>query len=767
LKAFKYILMPVVFLFAVFTVFFMPETSIGGYINSTNPAFARITSQLPIVFKYSSIYVAFLSVLSVLFVFLNNKCSAYIRNMTKKLDDSDQLFWRDHDSFTGVDRKYLLYLSLFSLCVVTARNWSCILYGYFKYDDFEFFSTNRTEPLLSLVITTHGDHLLPLYRMEVALMNFLFGVSPLYYNIFVSSLFALLLIIAGLLLREMRVSQLAILLFAILCVGWIDWGEITAGYFCVSVYVQITLLSMVSVWSYFRWEKTFRSSYIVLTIICMGAALLLDISGVWVPLGVIIFAVCEFSKDMPRLLIREWLKSHQWLVTAVAILYVAFAMLNLFVFFFSKHGAFLSMSGDHRHTMFSFLLQLFYLISGGLLLTPLFPIGFNVLPSAILIPLLVALSAIAVYILLGPVKNAARYVRWRILSVVSIILITASIVVVGRPMAGFNYALVAKYTGVLYLWFCLLISLIWNHYWNKHELPGKSRMAICSIFLFICFIGHQTFFDNILFLSQAEATGYKVNVAESLIRKNSVTEMRQRLILPLFVSRHKELHIPSLDGNYIFNIYPKLFKYNLSHYMDFIVPEGEKVILYKNKAMQEWSANDVVTVNSLRSHTDPEFITLLENDSYAQRLYLSPVELKATVVSNLNLKNDSLDTIQLKESSTSLNNPPGSKLIHSNGASELFIDSGAWDPEKRHVLILNVGHCGAAKKKNVNLEVQFTGELKIPYSKNFFVIPSGMQRTISIDLLQIYSYSLNPRVGSLRITFPVPGDYLVSSVKLI
>lgn len=767
LRLIKYIIILTVLISVASTILSVTETSISEYIETTNQSFIRFKTQLPTVFRYISIYSIFILCLLVSYLLLENKCGSFICNLIGKLDASDRLISQNNKSFTGIERRNLLYLSLFSICVVAVRNWSCILFGYFKYDDFEFFSANRTDSLISLLVTTHGDHLLPLYRVEVALMNFLFGVNPIYYNLFVSALFALIIIFAGLLLREMRASRFTVVLFSILCIGWIDWGEITAGYFCLSVYVQIALLSMISIWSYFRWVKTSATIYEFLTIGCVAFALFLDISGIWVPFGVIIFSFSEFSSEISRLFIRDWFKSHRWLLTAIAFLFSIFTTLNLVVFFISKHGVFLSMSGDHNHTLLSFLSQMFYMISGGLLLTPLFPIGFNLLPEILLLPMLIALFVSAVYILFITYKDCGSEVRSYIISILSIVLITASIVVVGRPMVGFKYALVAKYTGVLYLWFCLLICLIWNHYWQKQDLPGKSRMATFSVLLLLCFIGQQIFFDNILFLSQAEATGYSVNIAEARIRKNNVNEIRQRLILPLLALQRSELRIPSLDGNYIFNEYPRLFKYNLSHYLDFIVPEGERVILHKNKAMQGWSAKDVVTVTSLRSNIDTEFISFLENNSYAQRLYLSPIELSANIVANTNLMDDSIRLTQLLNTSTLSRKLNGSIFFHNDGDSEIIVDKGSWNPEERHLLAINVGYYGTTKTDNVKLEVHFTGELKIPYRKNYILIPSGKQSILSIDLLQIYSYSLNPQVRNLRICFPVPGDYLVTSMNLV
>lgn len=766
MKYINYIFAVTILLIAVSTLLFMPEAFICKYLNSTNPSFIRIKEQLPTVSRYIFIYSIFIICLLLSYVFLGNKYNTFICNLINKLEAPDKSTRQDSKSSIGIDRKSLQYLIMFSICVIAVRNWSSVLHGYFKYDDFEFFSTNRTESLLSLLVTPHGDHLLPLFRLEVALTNFLFGVNPLYYNLFVSSLFVLILIFAGLLLREMKASHLSIVLFAILSIGWINWGEVTAGYFSVSIYVQIALLSMISVWSYFRWAKTSATIYKSVTILSIGTAMFLDISGAWVPLGVITFSFCGFYSERYPLSFRNWFKSHRWLLAALVIACCAFALLNWFVFFASKHGVFLSMSGNFSHTLSSFLIQTFYLISGGLLLTPFFPIGFNLLPSIILIPILALMLVFTVYIIFRTFRSSDREVKWYMLSALSIVLITASIVVIGRPMTGFSYALVTKYIGVPYLWFCLLSCLIWNQHFQKHNLTGKCRMVTLSMLLLLCFLCHQVFFDNLLFLSKAEGAGYIVNIDEARMRKNNVKELKQRLILPLLASQHDELRIPSLDGNFLFNAYPKLFKYNLSHYVDFIVPGGKRVVLYKNDAMQAWAAKDVVTVASLRSSIDKEFISFLKNDSYAQLLYLSPVELRANTVLDSNFKT----VIRPKESDNtpSISSQLGAgRLIHSTGIADIIVDKGVWDPERRHLLILNLEHQGASMADNVKLGIQFSGELKIPYSKNFIVIPSGKKCTISVDLLQIYAYSLNQQVGNLRIFLSTPGNYLISGVTLI
>ena len=750
----------------VSTTVVMTNAPIGDYVDSANPALIRIKSQSPTALRSFSQYSIYILILLVSYVFLDEKNNVFCFKLISKFETFGTRSIQSSKSFTSIDRNTLIYLCLYSFGVVAARNWSSVMNGYFKYDDFEFFSDNRTESLLTLLITPHGDHLLPLYRLEVATMNFLFGVNPLYYNLFVSLLFVMLVIFAGLLLRELGTSPFTTVLFSILLIGWINWGEMVAGYFCISVYVQIALLSLISIWSYFRWEKTSAAIYPILTVACIGSALFLDISGVWVPLAVIVFSLRTHFLTDPRSTLTVWFKSHRWLFMTNIVLYGTFAILNMFVFFVVKHGEFLSMSGNFKHTILSFLSQLLYTISGGVLLTPLLPIGYHLLPEKLLLALLTALIISVGAVVVCTVKNSEPKTRWNLISVLIIICMTVLLVVIGRPMAGFDYALATKYIGVPFIWFCILICLIWDHYWKRVDFTGRNKMATVTVVLLLFFIGHQLLFDSILYAYQAEIVGYRANVADAKVRKKNINEIRQRLLLPLLESKSNDLRIPALDGKYIYNAYPKLWTYNLTHYMDFLVPKGKRVVFNRNEVMQSWTAKDTVTVVSLRSNTDIHFIRLLENDAYVQRMYLSPVELSTNSNSDTSIMSDSINPGQFINTSSLLAQPDGGMLLESDGTAEMIVDKSDWDPEEKHILALTIEYQEKNRKDGVKLEVNFSGELKIPYDKNYFVISPGKQSTLSIDLLQLYSYSLNTQVANLRVGFPTPGTYKISGVSL-
>jgi hypothetical protein len=75
----------------------------------------------------------------------------------------------------------------------------------------------------------------------------------------------------------------------------------------------------------------------------------------------------------------------------------------------------------------------------------------------------------------------------------------------------------------------------------------------------------------------------------------------------------------------------------------------------------------------------------------------------------------------------------------------------------------------ALNKPNIaeqpQFEVLFEGQPPIPYLPDRIAVPNA-GGAVSVDLLQLYSYSLNSRVGKLRLRFPAAGSYTIDDVRL-
>jgi hypothetical protein len=68
--------------------------------------------------------------------------------------------------------------------------------------------------------------------------------------------------------------------------------------------------------------------------------------------------------------------------------------------------------------------------------------------------------------------------------------------------------------------------------------------------------------------------------------------------------------------------------------------------------------------------------------------------------------------------------------------------------------------------EETRFEIVFEGPLPIPYEANTITLPKDAHE-ISVDLLQLYCYSLNPRVARLALRFPRAGSYTISDIRLV
>jgi hypothetical protein len=226
------------------------------------------------------------------------------------------------------------------------------------------------------------------------------------------------------------------------------------------------------------------------------------------------------------------------------------------------------------------------------------------------------------------------------------------------------------------------------------------------------------------------------------------------------------VHIPTLDGNFIYPTHAVLlYKYNLAHYRPFFQGFDDRLTLLRNTAMDNWGREGTQTVRSLREATDPAFIRALETDPDLQSLYLDSVELepRKTRPDDEPMR---LDELAIKNANVVRHTANAVSFTTTGGASAMLL-AGDRDPEQIHILSMNVS---AVLDKPVpgeepQVEVLFEGQLPIPYRPNRIAVPKD-GGVISVDLLQLYSYSLNPQVGKLSLRFPGAGSYTITDLRL-
>jgi hypothetical protein len=699
-----------------------------------------------------------------------------LRAVVNRLEIVDEAFIRETDSIIGVSKRLLLSWFLMCCGFILAQYWATLMHGFFRWDDFAILSDNRNYSLVELIFLPFLDHSMPLYRLEQALIVALFGVFPLIYNIFLLSIFIFEIFFVGLIMREMKVSIVNILATITLFTAFAPWGEAISGYYILSVYWQSALLCLVAIWAYLRWVKTGKSIFPIFTISAMGLAPFVDLAGIWVPPAILTFAVCCHVAIPPQEGRKGFWRSHAWVIGGVVSSLLLTAGFNLYVFTSVTSGQFLllmnsAMPGGTTHSMTNLLHQFFFMVAGGILLPLFFPIGYWRMPTVILVPLLVTLLLVGVGIGWVIWRKADRPSKGYALAVLCIMLGICLLVVAARGYIGFSHAWPIKYTGTPYLWFCVLVGLLLNVLWV--QTTGKARVMHLKIIglILVLYLAIQSIFDivsnRLVVKVPAFGYGYSSHINGAKARREVLEGLRNDLIIPLLSqSPDHEFRIPSLDGLYIFDIYPILGEYPLEHYQDFIVPAGHKAKFIRNIAMKASVAHNEEIVASLRGETHPYFVKTLETGSYVQRLYLASLPLH---FQRRECPDGSLGGGVAAE--------PGSPAEQDSfkGGETLILDSQGdvmvpirnrpWDPETAHLLSLNIRALSTAAQ-TVRIEIAFHGALQIPYPTPWLELTVDEAHCLSVDLLQVYAYALNPQITHLVVRFRTPGRYQISQFTL-
>jgi hypothetical protein len=153
-------------------------------------------------------------------------------------------------------------------------------------------------------------------------------------------------------------------------------------------------------------------------------------------------------------------------------------------------------------------------------------------------------------------------------------------------------------------------------------------------------------------------------------------------------------------------------------------------------------------------------------DPNIQALYLSGIELTPSSAPRVAAAAADLNAVEVANAEI-VDRTANVLTLKSTGAASVTVFPGGWDPENAHILSMRASAALDQPRpgEDPKLALAFEGELAIPYAANTIVVANG-ESDISIDLLQLYSYSLNPTVGRLRLLFPERGTFTISDIRL-
>jgi hypothetical protein len=189
--------------------------------------------------------------------------------------------------------RQLIVLLLYCLAVVLACDGLALSQGFFRQDDFSFLQVTRETPLLAeQLLIRHNDHVCVFYRFEIWLLVHLAGPQAnalalaAWFNV-TNLLSCLSLLLASCwLLHELGGSRLSLFCLAGLVWLWPGWGEFTAGYYTISLYLQIQAAGLAAAAALTRGHRLRSTTWLAIGLLLALVAAGLGSAGVPVFLAV-------------------------------------------------------------------------------------------------------------------------------------------------------------------------------------------------------------------------------------------------------------------------------------------------------------------------------------------------------------------------------------------------------------------------------------------------------------------------------------------------
>jgi hypothetical protein len=634
---------------------------------------------------------------------------------------------------------------LLAVLAVLVQYYPTLTAGYFRYDDFEFVGVARDGAFWSALWQPHGDHVLPLTRVLFWLAYHLFGVTAWPYSAAVLLCLAGCLVAGVLLLMELKTGVFAQLLFIALVVFWSPAAEIMSGYYILSTYLLIALLGLVAALAWLRWLRLRWTGDALLLLACAGLAPLVDLSGLYVPGICGLFCAASATRSFPNEGFRPWLAQHLSLMAGLVLVTAATLAVTWYAYVAMNPGIFLAMSGGGR-TFARTVAEYIYLVDAGLLLSMVTPFVYARLPAVLLGVLLAAVTAggIAGFFLAWRRAEAAR--RRDLFTLLLIVGGICLMVTLGRHNAdALAVRWAAKHVMPAYLWLCLLLCAGWDAWWAKLRSVSRLPAAELTLVAVGLFAGAQTLFGLLGMAVAFPPFGYPAEIRDALRRHAAVTTLGNELAAPLARSLGNHAIVPTLDGNYLQQRWPSLFRYNFSHYTCFFPGPAGGLQLVRNPAMQPWHTSAVQTVPVLRDAISPGFLQELHGNSVVRALYLAEVPLEPAPAIT----------------TTTAARPPGGieATVPPGGRAEVALRLPAWDPEKAYRLQIAVRLADAAGSSGLSMTVVFRSEcLPGDWHGSLLLLPTD-SGFMEVDLRQVYAFALSPQVSDLRVIVTKPGHY--------
>lgn len=649
-------------------------------------------------------------------------------------------------------------------------NYKEIYNGFFLWDDFGYIPNNLK---LNHFLIPQSDRAY-LFRLEMAILYYMFGLFSLPYNIFVAIIFIGIIVFSIEILKKLQIGIIGILTFLVLFIGFAQWRSYLSGFYIISIYLQSILFFLISCWLYLKWEIKPRKILLLFLFMSLCCAVLVDIAGIWTISFWLLFTFIYHLHKNKKVSVVAYIKDN----IPILIIFLSSTIIIIgfysIVYFVLYPNSFLESNVDYLYSIKDYIKFIFAFISGTFLTLfinneyfRLLEISFNQIPMYV--ALFVSFS-ILIAILIKYFKNVEKYsIHIYVLYFLFLFIGISLLIVYGRPPIPDRILRIdARYVGMPVIILMLIISIIIDSFYKKILAPErKFRFMNGFILVSILYILNQQILGYLFYRFSPSISTPAVSSA--IVRKQYWNDLQVNLVNrldSLGKVYDRQISIPNLDGSYINSMNTDFSSTDLSFFYNHQIGTRSNIKFIGNNQMNK--GLNVSKVNSLYKSTSSNFFELLRSKNFAN-FYFFPVTLKVDTSfstsyqkSNVNLINEKMP-IYLRE---------GDKFT-------LKTNKNSWNPEQYHYLdlLLILPQNNIPIEMNILFNNDFNqkgslGKVKIDFPNwcdyNLININSSFNYKIRIDLLQIYAYSLSKAVGniSLELKGNIEGNVKIDSLKL-
>ncbi|MCC9654238.1 hypothetical protein [Rhodopirellula halodulae] len=648
-----------------------------------------------------------------------------------------------------------------AVVAVLLYDWRTLFWGFFESDDYTMVEVARDGEFPISLLSTHNDHVLPLLRLEYSVFYESFAGEPFAYNLGVLLSFVMMLYSGCILLRVCGLNRICTFSFLFLCINWSLWGEFTAGSYILQKYMQITTCGLLACWAWVRWGMTRRKRYFLGSVGAVAVACFMNPSGYWVPCAAIVFGLSRLLSQQGTEAVKEVVNEGAPYVLSVVAVVTISVLLYTYAYSLPGNQEFMTLTDDPL-TASGFVLQ-FWLFVSTLIATVFFPLPHHFDKVGLLVPFLVSVAVVAGITLNCCVRGLSRELKATALAMGMIVLGISAMVCLGRPMPGIHYIVAAKYLGPAYVWFCLVVALGLQGFWNRTAARERSywlttQMIVCI--LAVALLGHGVVElgarADLPFLDRDVCRNSKLR--EQIRERLAIARLRTDVVSELERSTEGHLYLPDLTGDAIADVLPELAfpwgeKPSLGMLMPMLESSPRSVTCLPLEA--ESGDEDAIHSVALASEVSPSFFEKLGTNELLRRIAFAPVALHANTFDE-----QGEQKIERKVGNDGNRLYQPLMIDDANGVTKLSLANGSWQPSRYAHLRLKLN-----RPSNETPIMKVRGDFDTMVSHPI-VIQQDSESEIALDLAQLFEYSCSGKVESLELSLEQSNAPFVEEASL-